>query len=327
MRRCLALLGRLLRGNASKQALIQAVREATGDETYMGNPDTQRISAFEQDIGRRLAEHFGAGVRFNRHSGLYELVEFDELPGFDLPDEALAALAFLANTFGPGTPHHETIQILYNHLQACLPESRREALARQRSAFRMDLRRLDSAATSPLVEEKVAQAVLKRRLLRFYYRSPLYEDGVPRRHTVEPYDLTFDVRRGHQYLYAFCRQIDNQAARIYIYYRLDRIVAEGLELLETKLAPVAPRARQHQLVYRLSPQVARLGEVTQHFEAMQVTHNADGSMLVEATTDNLFFAVRTLLHYGQHCQVLGGPEALREMREIVQGMAKMYENS
>ncbi len=65
-----------------------------------------------------------------------------------------------------------------------------------------------------------------------------------------------------------------------------------------------------------------MGEVTQHFEEMQVTQEADGAALVHAETDNLFFAVRTLLHYGQHCQVLGGPEALREMREIVQGMAR-----
>ena len=327
MRRCLALLGRLLRGPASKRELIQAVRDATGADTYVANQETGRISAFEQDINRRLRERFEAVVRYNRHSGLYELVEFAELPGFDLPDEALAALAFLEDTFGPGTPHHEEIKVLRNHLLACLPQQRRTALAKQRVAPTVDLRRLDSGVISPIVEEKVEQAVLKRRLLRFYYRSPAYEDGVPRRHTVEPYELTFDTRRGHQYLYAFCRQMDGQEARLYIYYRLDRILPEGIELLETKLAPSAPRAKSYQLIYRLSPQVARLGEVTQHFEEMQVTQEADGAALVHAETDNLFFAVRTLLHYGQHCQVLGGPEALREMREIVKGMAGLYANS
>lgn len=327
MRRCLALLGRLLRGPASRQELIQAVRDATDDDTYVANPETKRISAFEQDVNRRLSGQFGAVARYNRRTSMYELETLEQLPGFDIPDDALAALAFLEDTFGPGTPHHEQINVLYNHLHACLPEQRRQSLARLRVASTVDLRRLDSGAISPMVEEKVEQAVLKRRLLRFYYRSPLYEDGVPRRHTVEPYELTFDARRGHQYLYAFCREVDGQTARLYIYYRLDRILPERIELLETKLAPTAPRAKRYQLVYRLSPQVARLGEVTQHFEEMQVTQEADGSVLVETTTDSIFFAVRTLLHYGQHCQVLGGIDALREMQIIVQAMARLYEDS
>lgn len=325
MRRCLALLGRLLRGPASRQELIQVVRDATGADTYAPNQETKRISAFEQDINRRLREQFDAVVRYNRRTGMYELDGLEQLPGFDIPDEALSALAFLEDTFAPGTPHHEQIKALYNHLHACLPEQRRQTLARLRVASKVDLRRLDAGSISPIAEKKVEQAVLKRRLLQFYYRSPLYEDGVPRRHTVEPYELTFDPRRGHQYLYAFCREVDGHAAGLYIYYRLDRILPERIELLETKLAPTAPRAKRYQLIYRLSPQVARLGEVTQHFEEMQVTEEADGAALVHAETDNLFFAVRTLLHYGQHCQVLGGPEAQREMREIVQGMVKLYE--
>ena len=259
------------------------------------------------------------------------LGEFSGLPGFDLSDEALAALAFLEDTFQVGTPHYEQILALRNHLHACLPEERRRALARQRVAPRIDLRRLDDGVIAPMVEERVERALVSRRLLRFSYRSPLYEDGLARRHTVEPYELTFDTKRRHQYLYAFCRRMDglegSQEVRQYIYYRLDRILPDGIEVLESKLAPTAPRSKRYELVYRLAPAVARLGEVTQHFEEMQVTLEADGSAEVRAETDNIFFAVRTLLHYGQNCQVLGGPEALREMRAIVQGMAKLYENS
>ena len=165
MRRCLALLGRLLRGPASKRDLIQAVRDATGADTYVVNRETGRISAFEQDINRRLDEHFEAVVRYHRHSGLYELVEFAELPGFDLPDEGLAALAFLEDTFGPDTPHHEEIKALRNHLLACLPQQRRMALTNQRVAPTVDLRRLDSGVISPIVQEKVEQAVLKLSLI------------------------------------------------------------------------------------------------------------------------------------------------------------------
>jgi predicted DNA-binding transcriptional regulator YafY len=270
-------------------------------------------------------------VRYNRSDRVYELQEFPELPGFDLPDEALAALAFLEDTFGPDAPHYNKIMALRNHLLACLPEQRREELASQRVAPKVDLRRLDTGVISPGTEEQVQRALTRRRLLRFAYRSPLYEDGLFRRHTVEPYELYFDTVRRHQYLYAFCRQIDgpegSQKPERYVHYRLDRIAPKEIELLETKLAPFAPRSKRYDLIYQLAPEVARLGEVTQHFDEMRVTLEANGSALVEATTDNLFFAVRTLLHYGQTCQVLGGPDALREMRAIVQGMARLYENS
>lgn len=331
MRRCLALLQRLLRGPATKAELMAAVHDQVGDEAYLTNPSTRRSSAFEKDIYQRLPEHLGTEVRFDRRAGVYELVGLSGLPGFDLSDDALEALAFLEDTFQAGTPHHEKVMALRHHLHACLPEARRRELARQRVALRVDLRRLDAGVIAPVVEERVERALASRRLLRFFYRSPLYEDGLPRRHDVEPYELTFDTQRRHHYLYAFCRQTSGpeggQDVRQYIYYRLDRILADGIEVLESKLAPTGPRGKRYQLVYRLAPAVARLGEVTQHFDEMQVTLEADGSAEVRAETGNLFFAVRTLLHYGQNCQVLGGPEALREMREIVQAMAQLYENS
>lgn len=331
LRRCLALVQRLLRGPATKIELVAAVRDNVGADAYLVSPETRRISAFEKDMRERLPHYLGAEAFFDRRTGVYELKGFSGLPGFDLPDEALTALAFLEDTFQVHTPHHDRVMALRNHLHACLPEARRRELERQRVALRVDLRRLDAGVIAPIVEERVERAITSRRLLRFSYRSPLYEDGLPRRHTVEPYELTFDTQRRHQYLYAFCRQTDgpegSRDARQYIHYRLDRILADGIEVLESKLAPSGPRGKRYQLVYRLAPAVARLGEVTQHFEEMQVTLGADGSAEVRAETGNLFFAVRTLLHYGQNCQVLGGPEALREMRAIVQEMARLYEIS
>lgn len=331
LRRCLALLQRLLRGPATKADLIEAVRANVGAEAYVPNAETERISALQKDLRERLPQYLGAEVRFDRRAGVYELAALSGLPGFDLSDEALAALAFLEDAFQAGAPNHEKVTALRNHLLACLPEDRRRQLTRQRVAPRVDLRRLDAGIIAQAVEERVERALISRRLLRFSYRSPLYEDGLPRRHTVEPYELTFDTKRRHQYLYAFCRRMEgpegSHEVQQYIYYRLDRILADGIEVMESKLGPVAPRGKRYELVYRLTPAVARLGEVTQHFEEMQVTLEADGSAEVRAETNNLFFAVRTLLHYGQNCQVLGGPEALREMQEIVQEMAKMYETS
>lgn len=331
MRRCLVLLGRLLRGPATRDELLDAVRWQLGADAYLPNPETRRISAFEQDLQKRLPKSLLSTVRFDRTIGKYTLIEFSGLPGFDLPDEALAALAFLEDTFQPGTPHFETVGLLLNRLSTYLPEARRRDLERQRVALRVDLRQLDHDRIAPAVERAVERARAEQRLLRFYYLSPGQEDGGLRRHTVEPYERYFDTTQRHHYLYAYCREVDGPKGswpmRRYFRYRLGRIQVEGIEVLETKLPPYPPRTQRHALVYRLAPAIARLGDVTEHFEAMQVTPEEEGSVLVQAETDDLFLALQTLLRYGPNCQVLGGPEALREMRRMVAEMARLYENS
>jgi predicted DNA-binding transcriptional regulator YafY len=71
--------------------------------------------------------------------------------------------------------------------------------------------------------------------------------------------------------------------------------------------------------------VARLG-VTRHpqIETTKVERREDGSALVRGETDSVFWAVRTLLHYGPNCRVLGGPEVVREMEHVVRAMAGIY---
>jgi len=177
----------------------------------------------------------------------------------------------------------------------------------------------------------VERAKTGRRLLRFLYRSPSQADGIPRRHTVEPYERYFDPLRGHHYLYAFCRETDGPKggwrAWRYWRYRISRILPEEIEVLPDRLPPVRPRQKRYSLLYRLSPAIARLGDVSERFDNVRVTMQEDGSAIVQAETDDLFFAVRTLLHYGPNCEVLGGPEVQREMQQAVKEMAKLYENS
>jgi predicted DNA-binding transcriptional regulator YafY len=60
-------------------------------------------------------------------------------------------------------------------------------------------------------------------------------------------------------------------------------------------------------------------------EIHEVEQRDDGSALVRGETDSLFWAVQSLLHYGPNCRVVGGPEMVREMRAVVEGMAKIYE--
>ena len=71
--------------------------------------------------------------------------------------------------------------------------------------------------------------------------------------------------------------------------------------------------------YRLSPVIARLG-VSEHFENQQVVTCEDGSAIVCAETDDLFDAMKTLLFYGENCEVLGGEELLAAYRETITAM-------
>ena len=107
-------------------------------------------------------------------------------------------------------------------------------------------------------------------------------------------------------------------------YRLGRI--RNLEVLPPKLPPVPPSAPWVEIVYRLAPKIARRGEVTRHpgINILRVEPQEDGSIVVHGETDNAWAAVRALLHYGPNCQVLGGSEALWEMRRTVAEMARVY---
>ena len=176
--------------------------------------------------------------------------------------------------------------------------------------------------------EGLTSALVQRRRIELAYRSPQQEDSEPRRHVADPYERFFDTVRGHYYLRGWCHCTDGPLGRRdqrrYFSYRLGRIAA--LEMLSNKLPPFPPSAPRYAVVYELMPQVARLG-VTRHREIaiIGIEQREDGSAVVRGTTDNPFWMVRTLLHYGPNCQVIGGPEMKREMRKVVGQMAELYQ--
>jgi len=107
-------------------------------------------------------------------------------------------------------------------------------------------------------------------------------------------------------------------------YRLGRIVSGSVQVLPHKM-PLTPRRTPKYLVrYKLRPEIARFG-VTEHFDDPKIETHDDGSATVQGYADDVFEATRTLLHYGPGCQVLGGSEILREMRRLIEEMAKVYE--
>jgi len=212
-----------------------------------------------------------------------------------------------------------------------LPESDRNSIPTRQHRMRMDLRRKDDDK----VHEKVQAAIdrtLGRQMLRFDYQAPGQEDGAPRRHTVQPWRLYFDTERHHLYLDAYRTAVDGPhglwTKGTWQRYRLGRILPDGIEVLPDRLPPTQPKRPRQRLEYLLAPSIARLGEVSHHFEDMKVHEvNANGWVRVTATTDDLFRAVRLLLKYGPNCEVIGGSEARRMMVSTIKSMADLYDDA
>jgi predicted DNA-binding transcriptional regulator YafY len=326
IRRCLAMIRRVQRGPATRDDLLQAVREQEGPEAY-GTAEGEALGRRLGNDLHRIREDLQVEVQFDRRAGGYSIRD-TWLPLLDLPDEDLTTIAWLEGTFGPESPQHDEVHALLGRLRLYLGLERLADLERCRTALAMDLSRRDEDEIAPAVWQGLNRALLARHQVEFLYLSPQYEDKRPRRHVADPEKLTFDARRGHYYLRAYCRSIQSPAGRDepyrYITYRVGRIVE--LAVLPQKLGPLPPVAPRYAVEYELAPEIARLGGVTRQpeIEIVEVERRADGSALVRGQTDDLFFAVRALLHYGSTCRLLGGPEMVREMRETVRKMAEIY---
>jgi predicted DNA-binding transcriptional regulator YafY len=326
MRRCLAIICRAQRSPASQGELIQAVLDQEESDAY-GEVEGEALQRrFENDL-RRIRDKLMVDLYFDQQAGGY-VIKDTWLPLLDLPDEDLATIAWLEQTFGHDSPQHDEVHALLGRLRSYLAPERRARIERHRTALVMDLGQRDEDKIPATVWQGLTRALTQRQRVEFHYLSPQYEDGVPRRHVVDPYEPPyFDTVRGHYYLKGWCRYIvgplGQQEAGQYIYYRLGRM--SDLQVLPNKLPPFPPPARRYSVVYELTPQVARLG-VTHHprIEIEAIERQDDGSVLVRGTTDSVFWAIQSLMHYRHNCRVLGGPEMLREMRATVQKMAEIY---
>jgi predicted DNA-binding transcriptional regulator YafY len=326
IRRCLAIIRRAQRGPASWEELIKAVLAQEGPDAYGeeagGKAQRRRL---ENDL-RRIRRNLMVDLDFDRRAGGY--VIGDTWGGLlDLPDEDLATIAWLEQTFDHASPQHDEVHALLGQLRLYLALERRAVIERCRTALVVDLCQRDEDEIPPAVWDRLTKALVERRRVEFLYRSPQQEDGVPRRHVADPYERYFDTAGGHYYLRGWCHYTDGPLGRReqcrYFDYRIGRI--GEVHVLPHKLAPVRPPAPRYDLVYELAPQVARLG-VTRHrgIEVQEIERREDGSVLVRAETDNPFWAVRALLHYGPSCRVVGGPEVVWKMRRTVEKMAAVY---
>ncbi|MBW7884271.1 MAG: WYL domain-containing protein [Caldilineaceae bacterium] len=325
LRRSLCLLRRLQIGPASRDTLAEQVYIECEGDGYNDFADARDIARFENDI-KRLRN---LGILVRHRKGEYYLFSYNTFDPVALPPPALDALAFLAETFAPGAPNSDQVQELLRLVTDWLPQRQRDLISTRRQRLRVDLRRVDEDDIDPVVEEALGQAISQRRLLRFDYLSPGQADGVPRCHKVQPYKIYFDTARRHLYLDAYWLEVDGPRGqwkpRRWQKFRLGRILAESVEVLPQRFGSLEPKRPRVRLEYLLAPEIARLGEISRHFDDMEI-HPPDstGWVRVTATTDDLFAATRLLLRYAHNCKVIGGPEARREMEVLVRALADLY---
>jgi len=326
VRRCLAILRCAQRCPANRDMLIEAVLAQEGPDAYGGTTGEALHRRFQEDV-RRIRDELLVNLRFDRRLGGYTIRDV-WLPLLDLPDEDLATVAWLEETFDLKSPQHDEVHSLMGKLRLYLGLERLAVVEHSRTTLAVDLHQRDDDRIRPAVREGVEKARQEHRRVEFLYLSPKYADGRPRRHVVDPYEHYFDTVHGHYYLYGYCHRIDSPDGSenpcTYITYRVGRILE--LAVLPQKFSSLPPTAPRYAVEYELAPEVARLGVTRQpRIEIQEIEQREDGSAVVRGETHSLFWAARSLLHYGPTCRVIGGPEMVQEIRTAVQEMAKMYE--
>lgn len=325
LRRCLAIIRRVQRGPARRGDLIQAVLAQEGAEAYGTAEGKALHRRLENDLSR-IRDRLQIDLYYSRQEGGY-IIRDTWLPLLDLPNEDLATIAWLEETFAADSPYHDEIHALTSRLRLFLGVERQAAIVCRRDILSVDLRQRDEDRIDAQVWERLEKALRERRRVEMLYLSPQYEDGRPRRHVVEPHRCYFDAAHGHYYLRGYCRGVEGAGERReaggYVTYRVGRILE--LRVLPQKLSPLTPAVSRYAVEYELSAQVARRGvSRVPEIEGQEIEQRDDGSAVVRGETSSLFWAVQALLHYGPNCRVLGGPEMLAEMRGTVEKMARVY---
>ena len=325
MARSLAILRRLQIGPAARPILMEYVRVDKDPSAY--DDDRRRSEKqFSKDIDRLRTW----GIEITVDTGYeYRLVSYGQFSPILLNDTELGAVAFLMEAFAPGAPEAEAVQQFLHRVLDWAPAKQRSEITHKRQRRRIDLRRKDDDFVPLVVQEAVTKAHDLRRQLRFLYRSPSQSDGIPREHTVEPWYLHYDTGGGHIYLDAYRLSVTGPYGTWlegrWQRYRLGRILAEGITVLPDKLPPTPPKRPTYAVEYMLSPEIARLGEISRHFNKMEVAlADEAGWVRITGITEDAFTAVQLLLGYGSRCRVLGGPEIRRAMEENVAALAEFY---
>ena len=322
-RRRLILVRTMLRGPATVDALIRAVKAEQGDDAY---PPAAAL-AVKHDL-QALRDEFGCKIRYVREQLVYTLEDLGELALLDLPDDGLEALAVLDASFPDDAPlgANDRVRRLLNHVLALLPAARRDAIGRRYVLPHITWSVSHDEVVDARILSVVRQAISLKRQLAFDYRSNYDPDDQPRHYSVAPYLLYF--RDGHTYLDTTVLRAPDDMVRLTlraIQFRLDRIVTRSARMLSETLPDERPQQPVYELVYVLAPAVARNRDVSHWFPHTAITYRNDGSARVTAQATNIWQARQILMRYIEHCRVLSPPELVELMRQTATRLAALYE--
>ena len=308
--RALAMLGRLLEGDATRDELI-AHTQAMVEGAYERSP----FDSFARDL--RLLRNLGFCIRFSRAQKVYKIENFDHSAlQLHLSKPALEALTLLKATF-QDLPHQERVQALVQEIEARLPAATRAKFERE-PLPRLAFQPADAWEKHKDNLSVVERAMERHQLLEFLYLSLRHPEGTePKLHQVEPYNLEY--RDGHLYFEGYNLKTD----KVYP-YRVDRLVPGTVKLLPDMFVPRQKTTPLITIRYRLSAEIARFG-ASIRFRNQREERQPDGSVVVTAEANNLFEATRKLLRYGSCCRVLEPPELVELMRTEAVKLATLYE--
>lgn len=317
-RRCLNLLQRLMREPASGAELRQIIidhAEDIGDGQIDGKALERR---FEEDRVR-LREWFGCDIKRDPETAAYTLKAI-EYPLIDLSEEAREGLAFLrANFSSPNTLMGEEVRSLIEQITRIVPSETQKAITKRRKMIEMDVVVQHIGQIPDNIWFDIEATIGSRRLAIHYQDR---QDSQPWWYDIEP-ERWFEEGK-HLYLYGRCHAAHNPDKKnrenTHIRFRIDRI--HQSRPLPEHFTPTRPRT--YELEFQLAPELARNG-VTELFKNQHVFYLEDDSAKVKVASENLFVDLRKLLRYGPLCQVIGGAEAVAEMKRIVRDLAKLYD--
>jgi len=322
-RRRLILVRALLRAPSGRADLVTAVQHELGDEGY----PSDTASAFKKDLDA-LKQEYGCRIRFHRTMNCYVLEDLGNLALLDLPDDCMEALSFLDASFPSGSDiaAHAGVRALLDRILKLLPGQRQHQHTQTRHTVSMQPLGASTGSIDPDVLMTVRRAIAQRRELSFNYRSNT-ADQTYTRHRVAPYEIYVSAE-GHSYLDATLIEVSPRHPATVIPaaipYRIDRIVAGTVIVLNTVLPKERMKPRSYTLRYRLVPAVARRRDVSTYFPNTEIIYHEDGSATVSATITNLWQTRQILLRYGSACEVLEPLELIEMFCTTVTGMAQTY---
>jgi len=162
-------------------------------------------------------------------------------------------------------------------------------------------------------------AILEKRAAEFDYYST-YGEKTSRR--VEPLQLWFKSKAW--YLRGHC--LNKGDVRTFKLTRIQNFALTDAHFIERDLPPEPPPdphpMRLVSLKFRIAPEMAH--RMYDEFHYTQIEPQADGSFLASAVWPEDDWVYRTILSYGEHIEVLEPAYVREAVRDMAQGIAKIY---